>query len=67
MTQDDITDQLKEHLKEGATPPTPFQFLIYSVSENPAVNAIAKKAFEFFIHEPVTFLDKDGKIIIGDL
>ena len=67
MSQDDIADQLKEHLKEGAVPPTPFQFLMYSVAQNPLVNTIAKEAFKFFIHEPVTFLDRDGKIIIGDL
>jgi hypothetical protein len=60
-------DHLKDYLKDGATPPTPFEFLMYSIQENPMVYEIANKAFAFFLREPVTFFTKEAKIVVGDL
>jgi len=47
---------------------TPFEFLLNNAyHDRDRIEAITKEAFEFFIHEPVTFLYEQKAILIGDI
>ena len=47
--------------------PTPFQYLMSFCQNDPQLEELGKHAFEFFIHEPVTFMYDLNCICIGDL
>lgn len=47
--------------------PTPFQYLLDFCKKDPSLEALGVRAFEFFIHEPVTFLYDINCICIGNL
>lgn len=65
-SQEEIEDELVE---KGKTEnfPTPYDFLFSVACSNKENEKLAKDAFEFFIHQPVTFLHKEKKILIGDV
>lgn len=66
VTQEDITDELlKKESKE--TPPTPFEFILINCYHNEQFRKLTEKAFEFFIHDKVTFFYEHKAIVIGDL
>jgi hypothetical protein len=66
ITQEDITDELT---KKDSTekPPTPFEFLLINCYHNANFRELTEKAFEFFIHDKVTFFYEQQAIVIGDL
>ena len=68
ISQEEIEDQIMEakgSLEE--TPPTPLEFLLINCYNNKELEKKAIEGFIFFIHEKVTFLYEDKKILIGDL
>ena len=70
ITQDDIRDELikKEEPKEKIDQaPTPFEFLLINSYHNDTFRIITEKAFEFFLHEKISFLFEEKTILVGDL
>lgn len=69
ITQEELEDEFINKVDEDGNPlpiPTPFTFLLASAYNNSEFCKIAQKAFEFFIHEKVTFLYEAKMILIGD-
>jgi len=67
ISQEEIEDEYNE---KGTLPdkvPTPMEYLLANSYHNKEFNAIAKRAFELFIHEPVNFLYEQKAILIGQL
>ena len=73
FSQEDIEDVLTGAIKDGnAKPysgdmPNPFEFLLINCYQSKEYEAMTIKAFEFFIHAPVSFLYDYKAIVIGDL
>ena len=72
ISQEDIQDELseknkKQQIMEQQKAPTPFEFLLINSYHSAQFQEIAKLAFEFFIHEKISFYFEEKKIIIGDL
>ena len=66
ITQEDIQDDLTKKDKATETP-TPFEFLLINCYHDKNFLEIAKKAFEFFLHEEVSFFFEEKMIVIGNL
>ena len=70
-TQDDIDDLLEDAKKAKVemkdTNLTPFEFILINAYQNETFREVIQKAFEFFIHEPVTFVYSGKLILIGDI
>lgn len=65
MSMDDIKEIFKdENLKEL---PTPYKIMYKNYIMDEQIRDLTTRAFEFFLHEPVTFLVDKGIIILGDL
>lgn len=71
LSQEDIEDLFvkNEQLtgQKNDNIPTPFYFLLNNSYHNKEYEKIVKEAFEFFIHQKVSFLYEKGVIFIGDL
>lgn len=70
MSQEEVEDEIFEKMKDknaNFNVPTPLEFLLANAYHNKIFEMIVKKAFEFFIHEPVSFLYEEKLIIIGDI
>lgn len=69
-SQEDIEDELKDNIDsliaQGASIPTPFEFLMVLTSMDVSIKQIAAEAFEFFLHEKVIFLKEINAIVVGD-
>jgi hypothetical protein len=55
-SQEDIEDEFLEAKKSLDKYPTPIEFMLNNSYHNQDYHTICKAAFEFFIHEEVTFL-----------
>lgn len=66
ISQEEVEDIYVEKKIEGNFP-TPFEYLFINAYNSKEVEALTKKAFEFFLHEPVNFVYEEKKIVIGDL
>ena len=66
-TQEDIEDEWVEQSMDMENLPTPLGYIFLLSRGDNRIKVIAQKGFEFFLHEPVTFLPDQNKIIIGDL
>ena len=66
ITQEDIRDDLiqKDYFENI---PTPFEFLLINAYHSENFLAIVKEAFRFFVHEEVSILFEQKKLIIGKL
>lgn len=65
MTNDDIEELFKDSdLKEY---PSPYKLMYKNYLMDAQLRDLTNRAFEFFLHEPVTFLAEKGIIIIGNL
>lgn len=66
QSAEDIEDLYESNpdLKD-ATQPTPLEFILINCYKSSKFKQIISDAFEFFIHEPVTFLFEQKMIIIG--
>ena len=67
ITQEDLNDLFEDKAMEGQKIPTPFAFMFGNYLVNEQVRAITEKAFEFFLHQKVTFIAKAEVVIIGDI
>ena len=67
LSQEEIEDEYMEKKMELSNILTPLEYLLNSSFNNKQVEALSIKAFEFFIHEPVTFIYEEKKILVGDL
>lgn len=66
-SQEDIEDEFLEAKKPLDKYPTPIEFMLNNAYHNKDYETICKKAFEFFIHEEVSFLYDQKLILIGNL
>lgn len=67
LSQEDLEDELAKDNQEIIDIPTPFEFLLANSYHDKNFEKIAKNAFYFFIHQEVTFIYEQKKILIGDL
>ena len=67
LSQEEIEDEYMEKKMELSNILTPLEYLLNSSFNNKQVETLSIKAFEFFIHEPVTFIYEEKKILVGDL
>ena len=63
--EDEFTRAAKGNLKEEV--PSVYDYLFINIKNDIKFAAIAKKAFEFFIHEEVNFLVEPKMVVIGSL
>ena len=70
-TQEEIGDMYEEEKEKHGLKfdnyPTPFEFLLMSAFNNKEVASVIQDAFQFFIHQEVTFLYEVKMILIGDI
>jgi hypothetical protein len=64
ISQEDIEEDLQKKDYHSQIP-TPFEFLLINSYNNQQFEAIAKLAFDFFLHEKVEFLYESKMISIG--
>lgn len=64
-SQEDIEDEYREHKMELRNVLTPLEYLLNTSFNNKQIEAFSYAAFEFFLHESVTFLYEKKKILIG--
>ena len=65
--KEEIEEEFIEAQKILETYPTPIEFLLNNSYHNEKYAQICMKAFEFFIHQKVTFLYDQKVIVIGEL
>ena len=65
-SQEEIEDEFIEAQKELEEYPTPIEFMLNNAYHSPEYAKRCKEAFEFFIHDKVTFLYELKIIIVGD-
>ena len=63
--EDEFTRAAKGNLKE--TVPSVYDYLFINIKQDKRFAAVAKKAFEFFLHEEVNFLPEPKMVVIGSL
>ena len=66
ITAEDIKDELAKN-EQCKDIPTPFEFLLINSYHDVRFASIVRQAFQFFLHQNVTFFYEQKKIIIGDL
>ena len=66
VTQDDIKDDMAKK-EEYTNIPTPFEFLLINCYHSQQFAAIAKFAFQFFLHQEVYFFYEQKMIVVGNL
>ena len=66
VSQEELEDKWDEEGIEG-DPPSPFLYLMTFSKGDSQREKLACRAFEFFIHEPVTFMHDIDSICIGDI
>ena len=66
-TSDDIKDQLRKIKPDQEAFPTPFEFLLINAFHDQSFRKTVEDAFQFFTHQPITFLFEQKKILIGEL
>ena len=65
--QEDIEDEYTEAKLPIEEVPTPFEYLFVMMAADARIKKIVEEGFKFFIQEPVTVLQEQQMIIIGDL
>ena len=63
-SQEDIEDEWTEQKLPMEEVPTPLEYIFVMSTTDPRIKKIAQDGFEFFLHEPVMFLDDQKKILI---
>ena len=73
ISQEDLQDELAKKPKEqkeddkSETCPTPLEFLLINCYHNEQFRRIAQEAFQFFLHEDVSFFYEQKLLVIGNL
>ena len=65
ISQEDIEEDLQKQDSQSQAP-TPFEFLLINSYNNKQFEAVAKLAFEFFLHQKVNFIYENKLLIIGN-
>lgn len=65
--QEDIEDEYVEAKLSTEGMPTPFEYLFVMMAAEPKIKIIVEEGFKFFIGEPVTILQDQKIIIVGEL
>ena len=66
-SQEEIEDEFFEAKKQLETYPTPFEFLLNNAFHYKDYERLCRGAFQFFIHQDVTFLYEQKVIVVGQL
>ena len=66
-SQEEVEDEFVEAKKVLDKYPTPFEFLLNNSYHNEQYHQLCIEAFEFFIHQKVTFLYEQKVILIGEI
>ena len=66
-SQEEIEDEFLEAKKTLDVYPTPIEFLLNNSYHNKDYDKLCKEAFEFFIHEEVSFFYEQKLIVVGNL
>lgn len=66
-SQEQIEDEFLEANQPLDVYPTPFEFMLNNCYHNKQYETLCKKAFEFFIHEQVSFAYEQKIIIVGEV
>ena len=66
-SQEEIEDEFAEAKKTLEVYPTPIEFLLNNSYHNEQYRQLCLEAFEFFIHQKVSFLYEQKKILVGEL
>lgn len=66
-SQEEVEDEFVEAKKVLDKYPTPFEFLLNNSYHNEQYRQLCIEAFEFFIHQKVTFLYEQKMILIGEV
>ena len=66
-SQEEVEDEFVEAKKVLDKYPTPFEFLLNNSYHNEQYRQLCIEAFEFFIHQKVTFLYEQKVILIGEI
>ena len=67
IDQIDIDKIFKKEIEEGIKTPNPYYFMYKNYCLNEEIKKITLEAFEFFLHEPVTFIEDRAIILVGNL
>ena len=67
QSQEEIEDEFVKEKRKLDSFPTPFEFLLNNSYHSKEYEILAKMAFEFFLHEKVSFLYEEKMIVVGDL
>lgn len=67
LSQEEIEDEFTEKGLDLANMLSPFETLFTNAYNSEEMRQLTNDAFFFFIHEPITFLYEQKKIIIGDI
>ena len=65
LSQEEIEDEYMGKEMDLSNILTPLEYLLNSSFNNKQVENLSREAFEFFIHEPVSFIYEEKKILIG--
>ena len=66
-SQEEVEDEFVEAGKTLETYPTPLEFILSNAYHNKTYEKMCKEAFQFFLHQEVSFLYDQKAIIIGKL
>lgn len=66
-SQEEVEDEFLNEKKKLDIYPTPFEFLLNNSYHNKDYEKKAREAFQFFIHQEITFLYELKKIVVGKL
>lgn len=67
ISQEEIEDQYAESGADFKKLLTPLEYLLNNAYNSKELEVIAKNCFTFFIHEPITFLYLQKRILIGNI
>ena len=67
MSQEELEDEYVEKGIDLSELLTPFEYILNNAYNNNYFKSLLERAFYFFLHEKVTFLFEQKKVIIGDL
>ena len=67
LSQEEIEDEYVEKELDISNLLNPFEYLLNTAYNDPALKQYIKDAFYLFIHEDITFLYEQKQIIIGDV
>lgn len=65
ISQEELEDEYRKNKMELRNVLTPLEYLLNTSYNDKQIEKLSLEAFEFFLHEPVTFLYEKKKVLIG--